>query len=209
MLILTLKDTRAYYFILDTDEEFIGEFPDMESTFGDAYSMDIHTHQESNNGPLIGCAIRLIRHQPGIRYERKHAFIWVGDQIINRHEYSKLNSICRLTTGRINHTPHERAKAWNEADGEYIRTRAENQAVDPPTFCDELRYKCDLIRLRCNLERFGGWDRVLAQEIKCSKGEFIFVSLEEGDALIKDFGDGFTFHGILKKLEVKQCQPIY
>lgn len=204
---LTLRDSRSYYFILDADEYFEGELP--RNASGDVYSFNIYTHMDGHREPMVGCAMRLIRHQHGIKYDVKHAFIWVDGKIINRHEYLPNGRIQRLECGKIHHTPHARPVKWNQADGEYLRNRRENFADDPPLYHDSIRYEHDLMRLRCNLDRYGGFDRVLKKNIQCVKDDFILVSLEEGDSLLNSFGrKGFTFHGVLKKLErEEQCQP--
>ena len=129
---LTLKDEKDYYFIIDADEWLETQSPKPFANLDkNVYQLPITTlidGQEQN-----GDAMRLIRHQKGIRYQQKHSLIWVGKKIINRKEFQPQGrrGFPLLKFTKIWHLPEERPIERLRQDGEYLRNRKENNAEIP------------------------------------------------------------------------------
>ena len=103
-----------YYLVVDADEEFVGEIPDLEQ---DDYQIELR--RTDPVGPYS--IYRLFKHRDGIRYNGTHHALFVGDKFLNRRDLPVVKG-CHL----IHHMDRPRERV--EAKGVYYRRLKEQEA---------------------------------------------------------------------------------
>ena len=72
-----------YYLMLDADEEFIGELPELVD---DDYEIELRRTDHVSPYPVY----RLFKHREGIKYEGTHHALWVDGELINKRPLKTL-----------------------------------------------------------------------------------------------------------------------
>lgn len=175
---LTLKDETDYYLWLDTDEYIEGELP--KDLKDDYYAIQVVT-----NG-IPEYQFRLFRHQKGIKYKKKHSWVWVGNDIVSQ-DVTNAN-IIKLEGVQIIHTPNARTEDNIARDTVYIAERKENQ-TEPEDITPHIIPKPFKGITMIALEYYGGWDG--NRQITVQANEEFEVSDKKCKQLEEDFPTQF------------------
>lgn len=123
---LTLESTNDYYFILDADERLEGELP--KDLTKDFYGIKIIDPRIPESVQANNYQVRLFRHQTGLKYKKKHSWLWLKEKICSLNDFN--DNIVKLDTCKIIHEPYRRGDNRQVQDTIYTKERSE---PDHPT----------------------------------------------------------------------------
>jgi hypothetical protein len=182
---LTLRNPRDYYFILDTDETADGMKPADLSE--DVYGVKFNEEQDGRFYPAI--FNRLIRHQPGIQYQGKHNVLMAGGKLLS-YPSPHIETCLAII---VEHRPSLRGTRRLAEDGEYLRTRAENQIkFDFESHIRSCANDRNGVVLRHTGSGYDGLDPVRNLPITVTRNGLITVSEEKARELLENRSD-FVF----------------
>ena len=173
--LLTLDNPNDFYLMLDADEYLEG-YIDNNVLNGDFYAIKIVTEGEDSDNQ-----VRLFRNLEGLKYKKKHSWLWLKNQIVNQ---DALNSdFPKLESLKIFHTPDSRPEERQIQDKEYTTNRKE-----PEDLPSHLRIPKVQVVPR-NLRQTHVFTKLT--KVKCLSGSYngfdldhSFIVFNEGDELL-------------------------
>jgi hypothetical protein len=128
---LTLTDPKDYYFLIDADEYVTEPLPKLTEDFYGCHILN--PSDPTLNSFTYYC--RLFRHQEGLRYKRKHSWLYLKGRLMSIESH---NSQLIKLDYTIWHTPELRGQTRLDEDWNYTIKEEE------PDHPDELPIECKL-----------------------------------------------------------------
>lgn len=182
------ENENDYYFIIDADEVLSGNIPkDLKE---DVYKLFIE--KPTANGTLPGEYCRLIRHQSGIAYQKKHNLLMAKGMILS-YPTSFMPCLDKNIV-KIIHYSDKRSVKRNEKDGEYLRNREENRYHYDFAKLDKVSHQAAPINLNSKRaivkfighREYNGFD-FDSNPVYAITGKEVDVSIRKANQLLTDF----------------------
>jgi hypothetical protein len=180
---LTLENANDYYLIVDADEY-------LESAIDAALVDDVYALKVGKDASF-DWQCRLFRNIEGIKYKKKHSWIWNKDKIINQMGYN--DGIKKLDYPVVIHNPDLRSEKRQEQDTQYVKDRKEPETIPyllTPVRRGKVVYPLKDTRIICVKGPYSGFD-LDSTYISLNTGQSILVCKLKAEQLKKDYPSQF------------------
>jgi glycosyltransferase involved in cell wall biosynthesis len=174
-----------YILMLDADEVLEGELP-KELTKNEYSFIEKHSiyHEQ---------VIQLFKKRPGMKYDQKHAWLFLDGNIINHMDYNKTSEL--ILTATIRHLNHERPEIRQNADAKYLiqRDALRKERHTPAGFVPVMGEKkpekkpVEMGNISFRGKHYCGTDMGTNKKIELFEPKVISVSKQKAQQLLKDF----------------------